>query len=75
MRFAAFCLVVLAPSLVQAWGGTGHRIVCEVATQELTTPVRIEVNRLMGELANFDSFTDACNFPDCTGVQDCLRRV
>ena len=75
MRFAAFCLVVLAPSLVQAWGGTGHRIVCEVATQELTTPVRIEVNRLMGELTNFDSFTDACNFPDCTGVQDCLRRV
>ena len=65
-------LVCLALSLifigsaspVWAWGDLGHRVICQIAFQELNDTARNEVIRLIALDATFDSFTDACTWPD-----------
>jgi hypothetical protein len=47
-----------------AWGDLGHKIVCQIAFQELNTKARTEVVRLIALDKTFDSFTDACTWPD-----------
>jgi hypothetical protein len=47
-----------------AWGDLDHKIVCEIAFQELNDKARAEVIRLMALDSTFDSFTDACTWPD-----------
>jgi len=51
-----------APAL--AWGDLGHKIVCQIAFQELNDKARAEVIRLIALDEKFDSFTDACTWPD-----------
>jgi hypothetical protein len=51
-------------SSVWAWGDLGHRIICQIAFQELNERARNEVIRLILLDATFDSFTDACTWPD-----------
>ena len=42
----------------------GHKIICQIAFQELNDKARNEVIRLISLDATFDSFTDACTWPD-----------
>jgi len=46
------------------WGDLGHKIVCQIAFQELNDKARTEVVRLIALDEAFDSFTDACTWPD-----------
>jgi hypothetical protein len=68
MKMAATiaCLVLLAacPLPVWAWGELGHRIVCEIAFQELNDKARQEVRRLIRLDPEFRTFADACTWPD-----------
>ena len=47
-----------------AWGDLGHQIVCQIAFQELNDKDRAEVVRLIALDERFQSFTDACTWPD-----------
>src|SRR5215813_2103815 len=62
-------LVVLLGSLMGAspswgWGDLGHKIICQIAFQELNDKARTEVIRLIALDETFNSFTDACTWPD-----------
>jgi len=46
------------------WGDLGHKIVCQIAFQELNAKARAEVVRLIALDSTFDSFMDACTWPD-----------
>src|SRR5499427_8676227 len=56
-------LIALA-SPAWAWGDLGHKIICQIAFQELNDKARTEVVRLIATDTTFDSFTDACTWPD-----------
>ena len=47
-----------------AWGDLGHKIVYQIAFQGLNAKARAEVVRLIALDETFDSFTDACTWPD-----------
>src|SRR5262245_34604773 len=48
-----------------SWGDVGHKIVCEIASHELTDKARAEVQRLIAtDPEQFPSFADACIWPD-----------
>jgi len=47
-----------------AWGDLGHKIICQIAFEELNDKARNEVTRLIALDATFNSFTDACTWPD-----------
>lgn len=64
MRTVFLLISFFAPSLCYSWGGTGHRIVCEIAYQELTRSTRIEVERLIRLDEEYSTFADACNWAD-----------
>src|SRR4030095_2851324 len=50
------------PAPAWAWGDLGHKIVCQIAFQELSAKARAEVVRLIALGSTFDSFTDACTW-------------
>ena len=52
--------MVLFPSLVFGWGETGHRVVCQIAYEELQPDARAELNRLLALDPEFDNFADSC---------------
>jgi len=56
--------VIGSASSVWAWGDLGHKIICQIAFQELNERARKEVIRLIGLDATFYSFTDSCTWPD-----------
>jgi len=56
--------LIVAPSPVWACGDLGHRVICQIAFQELNDTARNEVIRLIALDPTFDSFTDACTWPD-----------
>jgi hypothetical protein len=64
MKRLAFLLFALLPSSVFGWGEDGHRIVCQIAFDELTPSARIEVRRLLALDPDFESFADSCLFAD-----------
>jgi hypothetical protein len=47
-----------------AWGDAGHRIVCDIAFQELTDTARQRVKQLITLDHEFRRFSDACTWPD-----------
>src|SRR5262245_47340476 len=47
-----------------AWGDLGHKIICQIAFEELNDKARNEVTRLIALDATFNSFPDACTWPD-----------
>ena len=55
---------MMYPSPSWAWGDLGHKIICQIAFQELNDQARNEVIRLIALDATFNSFTDACTWPD-----------
>lgn len=56
--------LVLLPSVVFAWGETGHRVVCQIAYDEMLPDARLELDRLLALDPDFDSFADSCLFAD-----------
>ena len=57
-------MVLLAPGLAAAWGGTGHEVVCEIAFNELNDDVRRTVARLIRQDDEYKTFAASCNWPD-----------
>ena len=55
---------MMYPSLSWAWGDLGHKVICQIAFEELNDKARNEVIRLIALDATFNSFTDACTWPD-----------
>jgi hypothetical protein len=47
-----------------AWGDTGHRIICEIAFQELNDPARERVKAMIRQDPEFDTFAESCSWPD-----------
>jgi hypothetical protein len=64
LGFVAMTLTLLLPQPADAWGDRGHRIICEIALQELTPAAKHEVSRLMALDTEFTSFSDACIWAD-----------
>jgi S1/P1 Nuclease len=64
---AAFLGLVIATGWsgqAWAWGDLGHKIICEVAFQELNGTARFEVRRLIRLDPDFSFFSDSCTWPD-----------
>jgi len=57
-------VVLAAASPAGAWGDVGHKVVCEIAFQELTERARAEVIRLIRKDQEFKAFSDSCPWPD-----------
>ena len=57
-------LLILTPSLAFAWGETGHRVVCQIAYDQLLPNARVELDRLLALDSDFDKFADSCLFAD-----------
>jgi hypothetical protein len=55
------CLLVSAWSApVLAWGDLGHRIICEIAFQELNDSARERVKAMIRRDPEFDTFAESC---------------
>ena len=57
-------LGVLGSRDVYAWADTGHKIICEIALQELTPPARARVKPFLQHDEDFSLFSKACIWPD-----------
>ncbi len=44
-----------------AWSDIGHRIICEIAFQELEAPVREQVKAMVAQDPEFDTFAESCS--------------
>jgi hypothetical protein len=64
LRSALLVLALLASAHAWSWGDTGHRIVCEIAFQELTPAARATVKHLIRLDNEFSRFNDSCIWPD-----------
>ena len=69
--FGVFIVVAMSVSQLFAWGQDGHRTVCRVAYDSLTTADQKEVDRLVAAYTTppdsklkINGFPDACTFPD-----------
>jgi hypothetical protein len=58
------CVLVLLPGPALAWGDTGHRIICEIAFQELNDTARERVKEMIRQDPEFDTFAESCTWPD-----------
>jgi hypothetical protein len=56
--------VLAAAGSVWAWGDVGHKVVCEIAFQELSDRGRAEVVRLIRKDPEFKTFSTSCVWPD-----------
>ena len=67
--FGRFVVLVFALGLVETaspawtWGDLCHKIICQIAYQELSDRARNELTRLITLDATFDSFPDAWLIP------------
>ena len=57
-------LCAFSPAPVHAWGETGHRVICQIAYDELLPEAREELDRLMARDKNYESFAESCLFAD-----------
>ncbi len=57
-------LLILLPAFAFAWGETGHRVVCQIAYDELLPEARLELDQLLALDGDFDNFAEACLFAD-----------
>ncbi len=56
-----FCVLLLYPSWVRAWGGVGHKTIAYIAQDRLTPAARMAVRRLLGPGQNLVS---VCTWAD-----------
>ncbi len=59
-----YLLLALWPLPAAGWGDFGHKLVCEIAFQELSTSAREKVKALIRLDRDFRLFSDACTWPD-----------
>src|SRR6266700_7222753 len=65
LRLMAALLPVLFPiSDVWAWGDQGHKVICEIAFRLVQLNTRAEIQKLISNDDRFNSFSDACIWPD-----------
>ncbi|MGI9272089.1 MAG: S1/P1 nuclease [Woeseiaceae bacterium] len=57
-------MLMMMPSLAFGWGETGHRVVCQIAYEELQPVARAELDRLLAQDPDFESFAESCLFAD-----------
>jgi hypothetical protein len=57
-------LLAFLPSTAFGLGYDGHRIVCQIAFDELTPVAKTEVNRLLALDPDFDNFAESCLFAE-----------
>ncbi len=50
----------LSPSSALAWGDTGHRVICQIAYEELKPEIKARVDALVAIDPKFRTFADAC---------------
>jgi hypothetical protein len=60
----AFVATIGSAGDAWSWGDVGHKIVCEIAFQELTDKAREEVRRLIRLDPEFTLFSESCTWPD-----------
>lgn len=53
-----------SPRVTLGWGDLGHRVVCEIAYQEVSKRARAEVRRLIAKDPGFRTFADSCTWAD-----------
>ncbi len=49
LKFIGFALLLIAPAGAQAWSSAGHKIIAQIANQQLTPQVRQQISTLTGE--------------------------
>lgn len=54
----------ILPSNAFAWGSAGHKIVCEIAFQELAASTRTQVKDWIRSDPDYSSFAESCTWPD-----------
>ena len=54
----------LMPSSAFAWGDVGHRVICQIAYEEVKPEIRARVDALVAIDPKFRTFADACTAPD-----------
>jgi hypothetical protein len=64
LSFALALLCVLNASPAYAWGDEGHKVVCEIAFNKVKSSTRAAIVRLINADGEFQSFSDACTWPD-----------
>ena len=47
-----------------AWGDVAHRIICEIAYEELRSEIKARVDALVAIDPKFRTFADGCTWPD-----------
>ena len=57
-------LFALFPSIAFGWGEDGHRVVCQIAFDELTPAASAEVNRLLALDPDYESFAESCLYAE-----------
>ena len=62
VRLLASVLALLLPGPALAWGDLGHRVICEIAFQELHDTARDRVKAMIDRDAAFDTFAES--WPD-----------
>src|ERR1700753_3431412 len=66
-RLLALLLVAASfaahPTPARAWGWDGHRIVCALAWDELTPPIRAKIEPILGAKGR-DAFAESCLWAD-----------
>ena len=68
-RHILLALVVLLPisSDAWAWGDQGHKVICEIAMRLVQPSTRAEIQKLISNDQQFDTFSDSCIWPDHRG--------
>lgn len=61
---ALVALALFDAPAATAWGPQGHRLVCEIAFQELDDKARTQVIALIRSDPDFTTFSESCNWPD-----------
>jgi hypothetical protein len=69
LALAAFA-AALSPAVLSAWGLDGHRIVCEIAWQELDQATRSKVLDLLPDEGQFRRFSESCVWADTVARDD-----
>ena len=64
LLFSVTPAAISSPEPIPAWGFDGHRIVCEIAWQNLNSDTRREVVTLLGEDPEYRFFSESCTWAD-----------
>ena len=64
LSFVATLLCFLITGRAFGWGDEGHKVVCEIAISQVKPSTHAAITELIRADGEFDSFSDACTWPD-----------